>query len=107
MSTRQSVLRSSYTPSLMRAKHRQFASNTQRPKSLCNMLNTMQRVTETDHVSMSEALEEAREAAERGDIPIGAVLVINDEIVARARNRTITHCDPTAHAEILGLACRG
>lgn len=63
----------------------------------------MPQVSETDHVFMSEALEEAREAAERGEVPIGAVLVIDNEIVARAGNRTITHCDPTAHAEILAL----
>src|ERR1700734_1582170 len=63
----------------------------------------MPEVSETDHVFMSEALEEAREAAERGEVPIGAVLVIDNEIVARAGNRTITHCDPTAHAEILAL----
>ena len=63
----------------------------------------MPEVSETDHAFMSEALEEAREAAERGEVPIGAVLVIDNEIVARAGNRSITHCDPTAHAEILAL----
>ncbi|HEY0702188.1 MAG TPA: tRNA adenosine(34) deaminase TadA [Candidatus Acidoferrales bacterium] len=52
---------------------------------------------------MSQALDEAREAAERGEVPIGAVLVLDHEIIARAGNRTITHCDPTAHAEILTL----
>jgi tRNA(adenine34) deaminase len=56
-----------------------------------------------DLASMSEALAEAREAAERGEVPIGAVLVIDNEIISRAGNRTITHCDPTAHAEILAL----
>ena len=58
---------------------------------------------ETDLAFMSEALAEAREAAERGEVPIGAVLVLDDKIIARAGNRTITHCDPTAHAEILAL----
>jgi tRNA(adenine34) deaminase len=59
--------------------------------------------SETDHRFMAEALEDAREAAERGEVPIGAVLVIDNETIARAGNRTITHCDPTAHAEILAL----
>ena len=58
---------------------------------------------EIDLTFMSEALAEASEAAERGEIPIGAVLVLDEKIVSRAGNRTITHCDPTAHAEILAL----
>jgi tRNA(adenine34) deaminase len=52
---------------------------------------------------MQAALDEARAAAERGEVPIGAVVVLNDEIIARAGNRTIADCDPTAHAEILAL----
>ena len=52
---------------------------------------------------MRAALDEARAAAERGEVPVGAVLVINDEIIARAGNRTIADCDPTAHAEIIAL----
>ena len=52
---------------------------------------------------MEAALAEARAAAERGEVPVGAVLVIDGEIVARAGNRTIADCDPTAHAEIAAL----
>jgi len=52
---------------------------------------------------MRAALEEARAAAERGEVPVGAVVVINDEVIARAGNRTIADCDPTAHAEVLAL----
>lgn len=52
---------------------------------------------------MQAALEEARAAAGCGEVPVGAVVVINGEIVARAANRTITDCDPTAHAEIIAL----
>jgi tRNA(adenine34) deaminase len=52
---------------------------------------------------MREALAEAREAAERGEVPIGAVLALDDRIIARAGNRTISDCDPTAHAEIVAL----
>jgi len=50
---------------------------------------------------MGEALEQARLALAAGEVPIGAVLVINDEIVARAFNQPISSCDPTAHAEVL------
>lgn len=51
---------------------------------------------------MQTALQEARAAADRGEVPVGAVLVSpGGEIVARAGNRTRELSDPTAHAEIL------
>ncbi len=52
---------------------------------------------------MGEALAEARAAAERGEVPVGAVLVVANRIVARAGNRTRELSDPTAHAEILAI----
>ena len=52
---------------------------------------------------MRKALEEARLAAEAGEVPIGAVLVQGEQLLARASNRTIRDCDPTAHAEIVAL----
>jgi tRNA(adenine34) deaminase len=56
-----------------------------------------------DLVFMEAALAEARLAAERGEVPVGAVVVMENRIVCRAGNRTITDCDPTAHAEITAL----
>ena len=52
---------------------------------------------------MQAALEEARAAAERGEVPVGAVVALERRILARAGNRTIADCDPTAHAEIIAL----
>lgn len=52
---------------------------------------------------MQAALEEARAAADRGEVPVGAVIAVEGRIVARAGNRTITDCDPAAHAEIIAL----
>jgi len=52
---------------------------------------------------MQLALAEARGAAESGEVPIGAVLVHNGEVLARSGNRTIRDNDPTAHAEIAVL----
>ena len=52
---------------------------------------------------MDAALEQARLALEAGEVPIGAVLVIDGQIVARAFNQPITSSDPTAHAEVLVL----
>ncbi|MGA8871509.1 MAG: tRNA adenosine(34) deaminase TadA [Candidatus Acidiferrales bacterium] len=56
-----------------------------------------------DAAFMEAALAEARLAAERGEVPVGAVVVAEGRIVARAGNRTIADCDPTAHAEIIAL----
>ncbi|MBV8790897.1 MAG: nucleoside deaminase [Pseudolabrys sp.] len=50
---------------------------------------------------MQFALDEARAAAARGEVPVGAVLVRGDEMLARAGNRTLVDSDPTAHAEML------
>lgn len=52
---------------------------------------------------MDEALEEARLAGQRGEVPVGAVVVQDGQIVARAGNRTRQDRDPTAHAEMLAL----
>jgi tRNA(adenine34) deaminase len=52
---------------------------------------------------MEAALDEARAAAARGEVPVGAVVVVDGRIVSRAGNRTITDCDPTAHAEMVAL----
>ncbi len=52
---------------------------------------------------MQVALQEARAAAEADEVPIGAILVKDGEIVGRGNNRTIRDCDPTAHAEIVAL----
>ncbi|HEV7514324.1 MAG TPA: tRNA adenosine(34) deaminase TadA [Candidatus Acidoferrum sp.] len=52
---------------------------------------------------MQQALAEARESAASGEVPIGALLVHEGRILARAGNRTIRDCDPTAHAEIVAL----
>jgi len=52
---------------------------------------------------MQQALEEARAAAAAGEVPVGAVLVYDDKVVARSGNRTIRDCDATAHAEIVVL----
>jgi tRNA(adenine34) deaminase len=52
---------------------------------------------------MEQALEEARASATAGEVPIGAVLVYEGQIIARSGNRTIRDCDPTAHAEMVVL----
>lgn len=58
---------------------------------------------ESDEEFMKIALEEARKAAQRGEVPIGAVLVKGERVLAKDHNRCIQLSDPTAHAEILVL----
>lgn len=52
---------------------------------------------------MQIAIELAREAATHDEVPVGAVVVWNGEVIAKARNRTEEFYDPTAHAEILAI----
>jgi tRNA(adenine34) deaminase len=52
---------------------------------------------------MKLALDEARVAAEAEEVPVGAIVVRDGQILARGNNRTIRDCDPTAHAEIIAL----
>ena len=52
---------------------------------------------------MSIAIEEARAAGARGEVPVGCVVVRDGTIVARAGNRTIADHDPTAHAELIAI----
>ena len=52
---------------------------------------------------MQQALELAQQAADRGEVPVGAIVVCNDQIIGRGGNAPILHNDPTAHAEIAAL----
>ena len=52
---------------------------------------------------MRAALDEARRAAETGEVPVGAVVAIDGEIVGRGRNQPVGANDPTAHAEIVAI----
>jgi tRNA(adenine34) deaminase len=57
---------------------------------------------------MGLALSEARAAGARGEVPVGAVVVLGGQVLGRAGNRVREMCDPTAHAEVLAIraACR-
>lgn len=56
-----------------------------------------------DAIWMALALDEARRALERGEVPVGAVVVRGGEVLARAGNEREARQDPTAHAEVLAL----
>ncbi|MDR1880314.1 MAG: nucleoside deaminase [Tannerellaceae bacterium] len=56
-----------------------------------------------DEYFMKQALAEARKAGEEGETPVGAVIVCNNRIIARAHNQTERLNDPTAHAEMLAI----
>ena len=57
---------------------------------------------------LTRAFDEARLAGARGEVPVGAVVVREGEVIAAAGNRTLADRDPTAHAEVLAIraACR-
>jgi tRNA(adenine34) deaminase len=52
---------------------------------------------------MREAIVEAHKAGTEGEVPVGAILLVNEKIIARAHNHSIQTSDPSAHAEILAL----
>ena len=56
---------------------------------------------------MKMALEEAKKAGQQGEVPVGAILVKGDRVIARDHNRCIELNDPTAHAEVLVLRKAG
>lgn len=60
-------------------------------------------VANVDSFFMRAALDEARAAAARGEVPVGSVVALDGKIISRAGNRTIGDCDPSAHAEIVAL----
>lgn len=60
-------------------------------------------IATNDTYYMKQALEEARRAAGQGEVPVGAVVVCRDRIIARAHNLTETLTDVTAHAEMQAI----
>lgn len=57
----------------------------------------------TNDVYMARALELAQRAAEAGEVPVGAVIVKNGEVIGEGYNQPISSTDPTAHAEIIAM----
>jgi tRNA(adenine34) deaminase len=66
-------------------------------------MNADTAVEKNDQYWMQLALEQAQQAAAAGEVPVGAVLVKNNELIATGFNQPISSCDPTAHAEIVAL----
>lgn len=63
----------------------------------------MTTFSDFDKTAMQQALAAAKQAADVGEVPVGAVISIADSIIATGFNQPITHKDPTAHAEIMAL----
>ena len=63
----------------------------------------MQKTKHSDNIYMNYALSEARKAFDVGEVPVGAVIVAGDRIIASAHNLTEQLCDPTAHAEMQAI----
>src|SRR6185437_4604619 len=65
--------------------------------------NTVDMRSQDDVAWMEQALEQARLAAQAGEVPIGALVIRDGEIVGRGHNRNLLDHDPTSHAEIVAL----
>ena len=63
--------------------------------------------SDDDIDGMRAALAEAASAASEGEIPVGAIVIVNDEIVATGRNCSVGKSDPSGHAEIVALRAAG
>jgi len=70
-------------------------------------IDTAPAANATDEVFMEEALRCAQRALEIGEVPVGAVVVCEGQIVGRGWNRNLAENDPTAHAEIVALRDAG
>ncbi len=57
----------------------------------------------SDESFMQQALIMAAKAAEQGEVPVGAIVVVNDEVVGKGWNKPISSNDPTAHAEVIAV----
>jgi len=57
----------------------------------------------SDTIWLHKAIELAKRAEEAGEVPVGAVVVLENEIIGSGWNQPISRCDPTAHAEIIAL----
>jgi len=63
----------------------------------------MDTTLSTDTFFMKRALELSQSAADYGEVPVGAVIVYDGEIVGEGYNQPISSCDPTAHAEVVAM----
>ncbi len=68
-----------------------------------NILVTQVELMTSDEEWMQQALELAAEAEAKGEVPVGAVVVLDQQVIGRGFNQPISSCDPTAHAEIVAL----
>lgn len=63
--------------------------------------------TDSDQAMMQAAMAEARIAADEGEVPVGAIVMVSDQVIGRGHNRSIEAHDPSAHAEIVALRAAG
>jgi tRNA(adenine34) deaminase len=74
---------------------------------MANPFASHQEPPTTDELWMEEALRAAQQALQAGEVPVGAIVVMKENIVGRGWNRNLTDSDPSAHAEIIALRDAG
>ncbi len=72
-------------------------------KTNWGLLKNMEPTTKSDERFMAEAIKEAEKALRKNEVPVGAIVVCEGQIIARAHNLTETLNDPTAHAEMQAI----
>jgi tRNA(adenine34) deaminase len=88
------------------ASDRQHAANNEPPSGASVEPSSVESASiepASDELWMEEALRCAQRALEAGEVPVGAIVVLEGRVVGRGWNRNISDSDPTAHAEILAL----
>ncbi|RDL45445.1 tRNA adenosine(34) deaminase TadA [Marinomonas piezotolerans] len=70
---------------------------------MTSAIDEHQSIVMNDEYWMSKAMELASAAAAENEIPVGAIVVLNDQVIGQGYNSPITCCDPTAHAEIQAI----
>lgn len=70
-------------------------------------ISTVSKSNRMDDIWMEEALRAAQEALGMGEVPVGAVVVLDNKVVGRGWNRNLRESDPSAHAEIVALRNAG
>ena len=77
------------------------------PTAYCLSPVADSQMLSADEIWMQRALAEARAAQEAGEVPVGAVIVRNGEVIAAGQNRNLRDHDPSAHAEVVALRTAG
>ena len=94
-------------PEVLRSSDSEVERSSNSVKIMAKPMSGLPVTLFSDEEFMLAALSEAKAAQTAGEVPVGAVVVLNGEIIARGGNCNLRDCDPTAHAELVALRAGG